>query len=59
MIEAGMLVERGDMLLLVMEIGEDYYAGFALCRTVDNAPREFWIDKCLIYPLPLSVDNVE
>ncbi len=47
-IKAGMLVERGSMLLLVVEIGEDYYDGFALCRSVDNNPSEFWIDKTLL-----------
>ena len=51
MIEAGMLVNRGSMLMLVLEIGRDYYAGFALCRTIDNKPSEFWIDKCLLDPL--------
>lgn len=50
-IKAGDLVERGSLLLLVIEIGEDYYAGFALCRTVDNDTSEFWIDKCLLQPL--------
>ena len=50
-IKAGMLVNRGDLLLLVMEIGRDYYDGFALCRTVDKEPSEFWIDKCLLQPL--------
>ncbi len=51
MIKAGMLVNRGDLLLLVIEIGRDYYDGFALCHTVDKEPREFWIDKCLLDPL--------
>ena len=50
-IKAGMLVNRGSMLLLVMQIGRDYYDGFALCRTVDKEPSEFWIDKCLLQPL--------
>ncbi len=50
-IKAGMLVNRGSMLMLVLEIGKDYYDGFALCRTVDNEPSEFWIDKCLLQPL--------
>ena len=51
MIEAGMLVNRGSMLMLVLEIGKDYYDGFALCRTIENDPSEFWIDKCLLDPL--------
>lgn len=50
-IKAGMLVNRGSMLLLVLEVGKDYYDGFALCRTIDNDPSEFWIDKCLLQPL--------
>lgn len=50
-IKAGMLVNRGSMLLLVLEIGECYYDGFALCRTIENDPSEFWIDKCLLDPL--------
>ena len=50
-IKAGMLVNRGSMLLLVMEIGEDYYAGFALCRSVDSDPSDFWIDKSLLDPV--------
>ena len=51
MIKAGMLVNRGSMLMLVLEIGKDYYDGFALCRTIENDPSEFWIDKCLLDPL--------
>ena len=53
-IKAGMLVNRhsGHMLMLVLEVGEDYYEGFALCRTIDDDPKEFWIDKCLLEPLP-------
>ena len=50
-IEAGILVNRGSTLLLVLEIGRDYYDGFALCRTIENHPSEFWIDKCLLDPL--------
>mgnify|MGYP001487170606 CR=1 FL=1 len=50
-IKAGDLVNRGSMLMLVIEIGKDYYAGFALCRTVDSDPSEFWIDKSLLDPV--------
>ena len=52
-IKAGMLVNRlsGHMLMLVLEVGEDYYTGFALCRTIDDDPKEFWIDKCLLQPV--------
>ena len=51
MIKAGMLVNRGSMLMLVLEIGKDYYDGFALCRTIEDTPSEFWIDKCLLQAL--------
>ena len=51
MIKAGMLVNRGSMLMLVLEIGKDYYDGFVLCRTIEEAPSEFWIDKCLLQAL--------
>ena len=50
-IKAGVLVNRGSMLLFVLEIGRDYHDGFILCRTVDNDPKEFWIDKCLLQPV--------
>tara|TARA_R100000697_G_scaffold69817_1_gene82182 strand:- start:295 stop:459 length:165 start_codon:yes stop_codon:yes gene_type:complete len=50
-IKAGMLVSRGSLLLLVIEIGKNYYNGFALCCTVDSDPSEFWIDKCLLHPV--------
>ena len=50
-IEAGMLVTRGSMLMLVIEIGVCYYDGFVLCRTIDRSPSEFWIDKCLLQPV--------
>ena len=50
-IKAGMLVNRGSMLMLVVEVGVCYYEGFALCRSIDNDPSEFWIDKCLLEPV--------
>tara|TARA_Y100000593_G_scaffold2220_1_gene4381 strand:+ start:550 stop:714 length:165 start_codon:yes stop_codon:yes gene_type:complete len=50
-IKAGDLVERGSMLLLVIEIGKDYYDGFALCQELRENPKEFWIDKSLLQPL--------
>ena len=50
-IEAGILVNRGSMLMLVIEVGKDYYAGYALCRTVEKDPSEFWIDERLLDPL--------
>ena len=50
-IEVGILVNRGSMLLLVLEVGKDYYDGFALCRTVEKDPSEFWIDERLLDPL--------
>ena len=50
-IKAGMLVMRGALLMLVMEIGRDYHEGFALCRGVDPFKGEYWIMKSLLEPV--------
>ena len=50
-IEVGMLVLRGALMMLVIEIGRDYHDGFALCQELGENPKEFWIDKCLLQPL--------
>ena len=50
-IKAGDLVERGSMMLLIIEIGKGYHDGFALCQELRENPKEFWIDKCLLQPL--------
>ncbi len=53
-IEVGDLVLRGSLMFLVVEIGECYHDGFALCRELKKNPRDFWIVKQLLYTLPLD-----
>ncbi len=52
-IKAGMLVTRNGALFLVLEIGECYNDGFALCQYIGehhlNEPH--WIMKSLLQPL--------
>ena len=52
-IEAGMLVTRNGALFLVLEIGECYNDGFALCQHIGkygkNEPH--WIMKSLLEPV--------
>ena len=52
-IEAGMLVTRNGALFLVLEIGECYHDGFALCQYIgkfhSNTPH--WITKALLEPV--------
>ena len=51
-IEAGMLVTRNGALFLVLEIGECYHDGFALCRYVGrHHTGEYWIIKSLLQPV--------
>jgi hypothetical protein len=50
-IVAGMLVTRGDLMFLVIQIGWDYQEGFALCRSMSRYPREYWIMKSLLEPV--------
>ena len=50
-IKAGMLVMRGSLMMLVVEIGECYHEGFALCRGVDPFKGEYWILKSLLTPV--------
>ena len=51
-IEAGMLVTRDCGLFLVIEIGECYHDGFALCRYVGkHHSGEYWIMKSLLEPM--------
>ena len=52
MIEAGMLVTRDRALFLVLEIGECYHDGFALCRYIGRYDEgDYWIMKCLLQPV--------
>ena len=51
-IKAGMLVTRNSALFLVIEIGECYHDGFALCRYIGKHHKgEHWIIKTLLQPL--------
>ena len=51
-IKAGDLVTRNSSLFLVIEIGECYHDGFALCRYIGNCDGgEFWIIKTLLEPV--------
>ena len=51
-IEAGMLVMRDRSLFLVIEIGECYNDGFALCRYIGNCDSgDYWIRKDLLQPV--------
>ncbi len=50
-IEVGMLVFRGDLMMLVIEIGRDYHEGFALCQELGENPRDYWIMKSLLQPV--------
>ena len=51
-IEAGMLVTRDRALFLVVQIGESYHDGFALCRYVGkHHSGEYWIMKSLLEPV--------
>ena len=50
-IEAGMLVLRGSLMFLVVQIGRDFHEGFALCRGVDPFGGEYWIMKSLLEPV--------
>jgi|9_EtaG_2_1085328.scaffolds.fasta_scaffold94555_2 hypothetical protein len=51
-IEAGMLVTRNGALFLVLEIGECYNDGFALCQYIGkHYYREHWILKTLLEPV--------
>ncbi len=51
-IEAGMLVTRNGALFLVVEIGECYHDGFALCQYIGkHHDREHWILKSLLEPV--------
>jgi hypothetical protein len=52
MIKAGMLVTRNRALFLVLEIGECYHDGFALCRYIGNhSTGDHWIIKTLLQPV--------
>ena len=52
-IEAGMLVTRNGALFLVLEIGECYHDGFALCQYIgkyhQNEPH--WIMQSVLEPV--------
>ncbi len=50
-IEVGDLVWRDVLLFLVIEIGENYHDGFALCQELAVNPKEFWILKSLLKPV--------
>jgi len=50
-IEVGDLVWRDVLLFLVVEIGEGYHDGFALCLELTDDPKEFWIMKSLLKPV--------
>jgi len=52
-ITVGDLVWRSSLLFLVVEIGSNYYEGFALCQNIgkygENRPH--WIMKSLLEPV--------
>ena len=52
-IKAGMLVTRNGALFLVLEIGECYHDGFALCQYIGkfHSNKPHWITKTLLQPL--------
>ena len=50
-IEVGDLVLRGSLMFLVVEIGECYQEGYALCREVRKNSRDYWIMQSLLQPL--------
>jgi len=50
-IELGDLVLRGSLMFLVVEIGDCYQEGFALCRELKKNPKDFWIMQSLLQPL--------
>ena len=52
MIEVGMLVTRNSSLFLVLEIGDCYHDGFALCRYIGRYDScDHWILKTLLQPV--------
>jgi hypothetical protein len=50
-IKAGMLVRRGSLMFLVVQVGRDYQEGLALCQQLKPNPEEFWIMKSLLRPV--------
>ena len=51
-IKAGMLATRNGALFLVLEIGECYNDGFALCQYIGKHNQgEHWILKTLLEPV--------
>ena len=52
-IEAGMLVTRNGALFLVLEIGECYHNGFALCQYIGkhHSSSPHWMPKALLKPV--------
>ena len=50
-IEVGDLVWRNVLMFLVVEIGEGYHDGFALCQELGVNPKEYWIMQSLLKPV--------
>jgi hypothetical protein len=51
-IKEGMLVTRNGALFLVIEIGECFNDGFALCRYIGKHHKgDHWIIKTLLKPV--------
>ncbi len=50
-IKVGDLARRGDLVVMVMEIGSGYYVDFVKCWVLNGSFNEHWILQSLLEPL--------